>query len=246
MIAVLRSNISACDYETAGSLVIEWAQARNNRYVCVANVHMLMEAYDSHEFSEIVNGADLVTPDGMPLVWIMRLKGQRGQSRVYGPALMLHVIENAAREHIPVGFYGSTPQVLESLAKRMKGDHAGLNIAFLFSPPYRDLDADEDSKVMQNIDRSGVRILFVGLGCPKQERWMAERRDKLDCVMIGVGAAFDFVSGAKSQAPGWMQGVGLEWFYRLVTEPGRLWRRYLYHNPRFVALAVADLLGFFR
>jgi N-acetylglucosaminyldiphosphoundecaprenol N-acetyl-beta-D-mannosaminyltransferase len=246
MINVLGSNVSICDYKTASNLIVEWAQTRSSRYICVANVHMLMEAYDSLEFSKVVNDADLVTPDGMPLVWIMRLKGQPDQTRVYGPTLMLKVLEDAAHAHIPTGFYGSTPQVLETLVKRVKADYADLRVEFSFSPPYRDLSKDEDSKVIQNINESGVKILFVGLGCPKQEQWMAKHRDQINCVMIGVGAAFDFHSGLKPQAPGWIQNIGMEWLFRLLSEPGRLWRRYLYHNPRFLLLTILDLLGLLR
>jgi len=119
-----------------------------------------------------------------------------------------------------------------------------LNVAYSFSPPYRELNAEEDEDIVKRINESGAAILFVGLGCPKQEAWMAEHHNRVNSVMLGVGAAFDFHAGAKPQAPVWMQGIGLEWLFRLVTEPRRLWRRYLYHNTRFVILAVADLLGF--
>jgi N-acetylglucosaminyldiphosphoundecaprenol N-acetyl-beta-D-mannosaminyltransferase len=204
---------------------------------------MLMEAYDADDFKKIVNKADLVTPDGMPLVWMMRLKGQRDQARVYGPTLMLHVLEAAAREKIPLGFYGGALEVLDSLIKRMQARFKGLNVVYSFSPPFRALNPEEDAAIVEQINRSGARILFIGLGCPKQEYWMAEHRGKVNAVMLGVGAAFDFHAGLKPQAPVWMQGIGLEWLFRLLTEPRRLWKRYLYHNTRFLVLALADLLG---
>jgi N-acetylglucosaminyldiphosphoundecaprenol N-acetyl-beta-D-mannosaminyltransferase len=206
---------------------------------------MLMEAHDSLSFKEIVNAADLVTPDGMPLVWMMRLKGQRDQQRVYGPTLMLHVLEAAERENIPVGFYGSSPETLQSLIPRMQSRFPSLGIVYSFSPPFRELTEEENLRIDETVNSSEAGILFVGLGCPKQEKWMAEHRGKINSVMLGVGAAFDFHAGIKPQAPSWMQKNGLEWLYRFVSEPRRLWRRYLYHNPRFVFLASLDIFGFF-
>jgi len=235
--------VDTTSYAAILELVIGWAYALESRYVCVANVHMLMEAFDSTEYKKILNSADLVTPDGVPLVWMLRLKGQKDQQRVYGPTLMLHLVQAAARDGIPVGFYGSKPEVLDALIKRMQARYKSLNVAFSFSPPFHAVSPEEDAAIVEQINYSGARILFVGLGCPKQENWMAEHRGKVNAVMLGVGAAFDFHSGVKPQAPVWMQKAGLEWLFRLTTEPCRLWKRYLYHNPRFVVLAIADLLG---
>jgi N-acetylglucosaminyldiphosphoundecaprenol N-acetyl-beta-D-mannosaminyltransferase len=246
MISVIGLSVDLTNYSHAASTVIGWAKSRESRYVCIANVHMVMASQDSLSFRQIVNTADLVTPDGMPLVWMLRLKGELSQPRVYGPTLMLHVLESAECDGIPVGFYGGAPEVLESLVKRMRMRYKNLDIAFFYSPPFRAMSAEEDASIVEQINRSGARILFVGLGCPKQEIWMAEHRDKVNAVMLGVGAAFDFHSGLKPQAPTWMQRIGLEWLFRLVTEPRRLWKRYLYHNPRFIFLAIADLLGFMK
>jgi N-acetylglucosaminyldiphosphoundecaprenol N-acetyl-beta-D-mannosaminyltransferase len=159
---------------------------------------------------------------------------------------MLRVLEAAAQKKIPVGFYGGTPEVLRSLVKRMQERYEGLQAAFALSPPFMEVNHKENEELVEQINKSGIRILFVGLGCPKQEIWMANHRGRVNAVMLGVGAAFDFHAGVKPQAPAWMQSLGLEWFFRLTTEPRRLWKRYLYHNPRFVALAIADLLGFIR
>jgi len=243
---VLGVRIDSTDYASATRQILDWAHEMESRYVCAANVHMVMEAYDSPMFQRIVNGADLVTPDGMPLVWMLRAKGRSGQGRVYGPTLMLQVLEAAVREGIPVGFYGGSWLVVTALSERMKARLAGLSVAFVHSPPFRSLTPEEDTQVVEQIRASGARILFVGLGCPKQERWMAEHRGRVPAVMLGVGAAFDVYAGLKRQAPGWIQAIGLEWLFRLFQEPGRLWRRYLYHNPRFVVLAIADLLGVLR
>jgi N-acetylglucosaminyldiphosphoundecaprenol N-acetyl-beta-D-mannosaminyltransferase len=240
---ILGTGISMVNYDQAVERILLWAQHQKSRYVCVANVHMLMEAHDSAAYRQIVNSADLVTPDGMPLVWVMRLKGERNQQRVYGPALMMHVLEMACRENISVGFYGSSPEVLRALLTRIKAQFPQLNITYSFSPSFQKISREENLEAIQRINASSTRILFVGLGCPKQEKWMAEQRGRINAVMIGVGAAFDFHAGLKPQAPSWMQMAGMEWFHRLATEPRRLWRRYLYHNPRFILLALQDLLN---
>lgn len=240
---VIGTRVHKTNYSLAIAQITNWARMGQSRVVYTANAHMVMEAWDRSEFRDIMNSADIVTPDGMPLVWMMRLKGERNQPRVYGPTLMLHVLESAAHDKIPVGFYGGATEVLVSLIKRMQARYDTLNVAFSFSPPFLAMSPEEDADMIEQINQSGARILFVGLGCPKQEIWMAEHRGKVNAVMLGVGAAFDFHSGIKPQAPAWMQKVGLEWLFRLFIEPRRLWRRYLYHNPRFIFLAVADLLG---
>jgi N-acetylglucosaminyldiphosphoundecaprenol N-acetyl-beta-D-mannosaminyltransferase len=245
IISVVKTNITLTSYKFAAEQILSWAKMCKSRYVCAANVHMLMEAHDSPKFRQIVNHADLVTPDGMPLVWVIRLKGQRNQQRVYGPTLMLHVLEVAAHENVPVGFYGSSPEVLHALLAKMQNIYPNLKIAYSFSPSFQELTQKENVEIVKCINDSSTRILFVGLGCPKQEIWMAEHKGNINAVMLGVGAAFDFHAGVKLQAPTWMQKIGLEWFFRLITEPGRLWKRYLYNNPRFVFLAAADLLAHF-
>jgi N-acetylglucosaminyldiphosphoundecaprenol N-acetyl-beta-D-mannosaminyltransferase len=242
MSTILGCNIGEINYESATQLILGLARKRESRYVCVANVHMVMEAYDDAEFRQIVNAADLVTPDGMPLVWMMRWQGLRQQERVYGPTLTQYVLEAASEEGIPVGFYGSTLQTLEKLKSKVQERYPSLKIAHLYAPPFRPLTPEEDEEVVRAINDSGTRILFVGLGCPKQERWMAAHKGRVQAVMLGVGAAFDFLAGAKPQAPRWMQRAGLEWFFRLASEPRRLWLRYLYHNPRFIWHALMQLL----
>ncbi|MBI5351616.1 MAG: WecB/TagA/CpsF family glycosyltransferase [Chloroflexi bacterium] len=246
MTSIIKVNVAPTSFKLASEQVVAWAQNLESRYVCVANVHALMEAHDSPEFMQVLNQADMVTPDGMPLIWMLRLKGHRGQTRVYGPTLMLYVLEKAALENLPVGFYGGKPEILNTLIQKMSAAYPGLQIAYSFSPPYRESDSAEDAKIVERINDSGARILFVGLGCPKQEKWMAAHRGKTNVVMVGVGAAFDFHAGAVAQSPEWMQKIGLEWLFRLMVEPRRLWRRYLYNNPRFIFLAILDLLGLFR
>ena len=234
--------MAAVSYEDTVAMILAWACSRESRYVCLGTVNQVMEAYDSAEFREVMNQADLVTPDGMPLVWGLRLLGEHPASRVYGPDLMPLVLERAERECIPVGFYGVSETVLERLVGIVRMRYPKLGVAHAFSPPFRPLTLEEDAQVVSAINASGVRILFIGLGNPKQEKWMAAHRGRVQAVMVGVGAAFDFLAGSKRQAPRWMMPIGLEWLFRLCTEPRRLWRRYLKHNPRFVWLFAKQLL----
>ena len=234
--------VDGTSYDDAARRVIEWAKRGESRYVCVASVNNVMHARDDEAYRNIMNEADLVTPDGMPLVWGLRLLGVRRATRVYGPTLTPMVAALAARAKIPVGFYGGTPEVLERLHANLLRDLPDLDIVYSWPPPFRALTKEEEDGVARDIRASGARIVFVGLGTPKQEQWMVRHRGSLDAVMLGVGAAFDFIAGQKRQAPRWMQERGLEWLFRLVTEPKRLWRRYLYSNPRFVGLFAAQLL----
>ena len=240
-ISILDINIHTTSYSDAVQTIISWAEEAQSRMVATANVHMIMEAHDDPSFKTILNWADLVTPDGMPLVWMLRRMGFPGQDRVYGPDLMLKVLVNARDAGLPVGFYGSKPQVLEALVNKMQDQFPGLHVVYAHSPPFYAQTAEESQRVVEEINASAPKILFVALGCPKQERWIGEHRNKIKAVMIGVGAAFDIHAGTLRQAPSWMQKFGLEWFFRLMVEPRRLWKRYLYHNPRFIVLAIKQL-----
>jgi N-acetylglucosaminyldiphosphoundecaprenol N-acetyl-beta-D-mannosaminyltransferase len=240
---ILGMRVDATAYADAVNRTLRWSGEGRGRYVCVATVHMVMEGHDDRNFQRIVNDADLVTPDGMPLVWALRLLGVSTASRVYGPDLLPAVCQEAEKQRVAVGFYGGSPEVLERMMAEIRRRWPSLPIAFSWSPPFRPLTPEEDAEVVARINQSGARLLFVGLGCPKQERWMAEHRARSPVVMVGVGAAFDFLAGAKHQAPRFLQRAGLEWLFRLVTEPARLWRRYLYHNPRYLGLFVRQLVS---
>ncbi|MFN2490200.1 MAG: WecB/TagA/CpsF family glycosyltransferase [Actinomycetota bacterium] len=239
---IVGMRVDATSYDDAVGRVTEWATGGETRYVCIASVNNVMNARDDAGYRDIMNRADLVTPDGMPLVWGLRALGVAHATRVYGPSLTPLVCEGAAREGIPVGFYGGTPEVLERLHANLLRDFPDLKIVFGWPPPFRALSKEEDERVTREIQESGARIVFVGLGTPKQEQWMVDHQDSLDAVMLGVGAAFDFIAGEKKQAPAALQRMGLEWFFRLATEPRRLWRRYLYSNPRFIGLFAAQAI----
>lgn len=239
---ILGTRVDASSYARATEELMGWARARESRYVCVANVHMIMEAYDDPAFRSIVNGADFVTADGVPLVWVQRILGFRDAERVYGPDLTPYLCAAAAREGVPVAFFGAPPNVRDAMVAELRRTLPDLDVVYSESPPFRELTDEEEADVIEAINASGARILFVGLGCPKQERWMARNVGRVEAVMLGVGAAFDFIAGTKPKAPALLQSLGLEWLFRLVSEPRRLWRRYAYHNPRFVIGVTRDLL----
>lgn len=240
---ILGTRVDATRHTDAVGRVFAWAQARESRVVCVANAHMVMEAYDSPDFRRIVNCADLVTPDGMSLVWTMRRLGLPRQEQVRGADLTDGVCDAAEAHGLAIGFYGSTAQALQRLLVARRTRFPRLKIVYAWAPPFRPLTVDEERRAREAIIRSGTRILFVGLGCPKQERWMAAHKGALPVVMLGVGAAFHMHAGLARQAPLWMQRAGAEWLFRLLNEPRRLWRRYLKHNPRFAVLVGIQILG---
>jgi N-acetylglucosaminyldiphosphoundecaprenol N-acetyl-beta-D-mannosaminyltransferase len=233
---VLGIPLAVSDYEH----VVAWMRATIDAgvrgYVTAAAVNLVMSAHEDDGVREAVLGATLVVPDGQPLVWALHALGHPRATRVYGPDLMLAFCEHAAATGIPIYLYGGrTPEALELLEARLSERFAGLVIAGGYSPPFRELTASERERIATEIDASGAQVVWVGVGQPKQERWMLEMRALLAApLLVGVGAAFDFHAGLVSQAPAWMQKRGLEWLYRLSREPRRLWRRYLRYNPLFV------------
>lgn len=239
---ILGVGVAVTTYEEIIAKCIKWAMARESRAVVFANVHVLMEAHDDLSLFAQLNSADVVNPDGMPLVWALRAMGESCASRVYGPDTTEALLREAEVARIPVGFYGGSESTLSMLMTVVRQRYPQLEIAFSMSPPFRALTVSEDEDVVREVAASGVRLLFVGLGCPKQEKWIMEHRGRIPSVMLGVGAAFDFIAGSKPQAPRWMMQSGLEWLFRFASEPRRLGSRYLKTNPRFVSLFLRDLL----
>ena len=241
-IPVLGLNVDLTDYERAIARITELARDGRGGYVCVTNVHVTIEAEDDPAYRELVNNADLVLPDGTPLVWMQRWQGNENASQVRGPSLMPMLMERAEREEMKVGFLGGRQDVLDRIVERANIEFGDLDIAYVYSPPFRALSDDEDAAIVNDINSAGVQILFVGLGCPKQERWIAEHRDRVGAVSIGVGAAFDLYAGDIREAPPIVSKLGMEWVFRLMQEPRRLFSRYLLVNPRFMWLAGKQLI----
>lgn len=234
--------IDAVGWDEARARLMGWARQQSSRYVCICNVHSVVTARQDPDYLRVVQQADMATPDGAPVAWSLRRAGFVGQPRVNGPDLMWKLCGDAEREGMAVGFHGSTPKTLELLRRVLQQAFPKLRIAYCVSPPFRVLNADEDTAICEQINASGVGLLFVGLGCPKQEHWMADHRGRVNAVMLGVGAAFDYHAGTISRAPNWMRSMGLEWLHRLCSEPRRLWRRYLVTNSLFIWHTVLQTL----
>jgi exopolysaccharide biosynthesis WecB/TagA/CpsF family protein len=240
---IFGSQISATSYDEVEELVIQAARSHASAVVTLLPVHGIVTAAWDASYRRKVNSFDLAAPDGQPVRWALnRFHGAGLRDRVYGPELMLRLCRRCAREDISIYLYGSTPDVLDALGTRLTPLCPGLRIAGSESPPFRPLTPDEDAAVIQRINDSGAGLVFIGLGLPKQDHFAYDHRGKIHGVQICVGAAFDFHAGTKKMAPSWMQHGGLEWLYRLIQEPRRLWRRYLTTNAAFMALVGRRLL----
>jgi N-acetylglucosaminyldiphosphoundecaprenol N-acetyl-beta-D-mannosaminyltransferase len=231
---VLEAFIDALSWDDAIARIVNWGAAHESRYVCICNVHSVVTTTRDVEFKIAVNNADMATPDGAPIAWALRQLGHPAQERINGPDLMLKYLAEAERLDQVVFFYGSTDATLAKLRTALATQFPRLHIGGVYSPPYRPLSREEDEKIIDIINRSAANVVFVGLGCPKQEKWMAEHRGRIHAVMVGVGAAFDYHAGIVKRAPLWWQRHGLEWLYRLGSEPRRLFRRYMITNTLFV------------
>jgi len=239
--SVLNIPVHALNWSEVVNLICNWAVHGESKYICLCNVHSAVTAQSDQNFEKVLKNADLVLPDGMPLAWMLRQQGFHKQPRIGGPDLMLRCCERCAQSGISVFLYGSTTETLETLKENLTKMYPELQIAGEISPPFRDLSPNEELDVAKRINDSGAHVVFVALGCPRQEIWMERQRGKIDSVMIGLGAAFDFHAGNIRRAPRWMQGIGLEWLHRLASEPRRLWRRYLVTNTLFVLAVFVNI-----
>jgi N-acetylglucosaminyldiphosphoundecaprenol N-acetyl-beta-D-mannosaminyltransferase len=241
---ILGIGVHAIEMEDAVAAIESTIRDGRKQYVCVTDVNSIMEAQRHPEFASILRAALLVTPDGMPTVWIGRLQGFSRMRRVFGPDLMLELCRRSVDQGFTHYLYGGTEGVAERLKARLQADFPGIRIVGSYCPPFRPLEPREQRELVHQFDRLKPDITWVGLGCPKQERFMSEYLPKLDtAVMIGVGAAFDFHTGKISDSPQWVKYAGLQWFHRLLQDPKRLWRRYLINNPDFLWRVALQLSG---
>ena len=239
---VLDTHIDAISWEDVLSRIVSWAAYRQSRYVTLCNVHSVVTASRYGDFNKALAQADLTLPDGAPVAWTLRREGFPEQQRICGPDLTWRYLAVAEKIGQSVFFYGSTETTLAKLLARVQTEFPKLRVAGAISPPYRELTAEEDQAHVDLINRSGAQVVFVGLGCPKQEAWMAAHRGRIQAVMLGVGAAFDYHAGTIRRAPLWVQKIGMEWLHRLVCEPRRLFRRYAVTNTLFVYRVAKSLL----
>jgi len=243
---VLGIKISAINMDMALNEIESWITSRERHYVCVTPAHSVMDCYLDPELYPLFNGSGMTVPDGMSIAWLLKLRGYRHVERVAGSDLMDVTMRYSVKKGWKHYFYGGRKGVPEKLAKYFQAKYPGVQIAGMYSPPFRPQTEAEDEAIIGNIRQLKPDIVWIGISSPKQERWMAEHVDKLGVpVLIGVGAAFDFLSGQKKRAPLWMQKMGMEWVFRFATEPKRLWPRYRMY-PLFGILALAQLLGFWK
>ncbi|MDH3360272.1 MAG: WecB/TagA/CpsF family glycosyltransferase [Desulfobulbaceae bacterium] len=241
-VSVIGALIDAISWEAVLAKLGDWSSCHDSRYVCICNVHSVVTASQDVKFGRVVSGADIATPDGAPVAWMMRRLGHVEQQRINGPDLMWRYCELVQARAESIFFYGSSEETLTALKVQLLASFPALKIAGMISPPFRLLTSEEDAAIIEQINASGAGVVFVSLGCPKQELWMAAHRGSVHAVMIGVGAAFDYHAGTIKRAPIWMQDFGLEWLHRLVSEPRRLWKRYLVTNTLFVFGAARQLM----
>jgi N-acetylglucosaminyldiphosphoundecaprenol N-acetyl-beta-D-mannosaminyltransferase len=240
-VSLLGTRIDTLSWEQALGRIVRWAQKGQSRMVCLCNVHVVISARRDHALGRALQLADMAAPDGAPLAWLMRKTGWPEQQRISGPDLMWQVAGEAQRLQLPIFLLGGTDTTLTQLTHALQQAFPDLVIADTFSPPFREQSVEEDAQLEERINRSGARLLLVGLGCPKQELWMSAHRGRVQCVMLGVGAAFDYHAGVLPRAPLHWQRLGLEWLYRLWREPTRLLRRYLVTNSLFLLALPREL-----
>lgn len=233
-VTLMDTRLHVLSWEQTIGRIVRWATAAQSRTICLCNVHSLMTATSDPELHTALRNADINLADGAPIAWLMRRRGWPEQQRLAGPDLMKKLLAEAERHQLPVFLFGTSPAGLARLNTVLQAAFPTLAIVGLHSPPFRDLSVEEDTAIIEQVRASGARLLLVGLGCPKQEKWMQRQRGKMPAVMIGLGAAFDYCSGLKQRAPIAWQRMGLEWLYRLGQEPRRLLIRYLLTNFLFL------------
>ncbi len=232
---IIKTLISTGKYEAFIGDILDLSKDTNSSYVCISNVHMTIEAYLDKEFCKIVNSSNIATPDGMPLAKAMKMLYGVDQDRVAGMDLMPDIMKISEKKGLSIFLYGSTNEVLKAIASKAQREFPNLKL-YVYSPPFRTLSLEEKEDIVTMINRTNPDFVFVALGCPKQEKWMAEHKNKINSCMLGLGGAFEVYADLKDRAPQWMQDYSLEWIYRFIQDPKRLWKRYLVTNPLFIGL----------
>ena len=239
--SIINFEITTGKYNSFVNHIVSLANQKESANVCVANVHMFIEAYKDKKFNNIINDATVVTPDGKPLTWVLKYVYGIQQDRVAGMDLLPDLLQQMMLKQLPAFFYGGTPAMLEKTEHYLKYAFPDLPIAGMYSPPFRPATLEEEDKLVEKINKSGAAIVLVILGCPKQEKWMASMKGRIKAVMIGVGGALPVMVGMQKRAPMVFQKMGLEWFYRLMQEPRRLFRRYFITNSMFIYLFIRKI-----
>lgn len=240
---IISQIVTSLSFQQQNQTIIQWAANSESRFILVANCHMLMESHYSPSFNNVLQSADLVTPDGMSLVWAKRLLGQRHQMHAAGMDIFLALCQESSKQGLSVFFVGSQKDILGRIRLRLDNEFPGLKIAGMAPLPFRPLTREEDELLTDQINESGAGIVFVSLGCPKQEFWMSAHKGKIQAVMIGMGGVFPIYAGLQMRAPRWIRESGLEWLYRLLREPRRLWKRYGTTIPPFIWLFLVQTLS---
>jgi len=240
---IIGSRISTGPYNLFIPEILNLSNNKQSSYICVANVHMLIEGHNSRQFQQIINEADMVTPDGMPLAVGLKLLYGSHQDRVAGMDLLPDLLLEAEKQRLKVFFYGGTEQMQQATQDHVRRHYPSLLSTGFHSPPFRPLTNDEESEIIEKINATGTNLVFVALGCPKQEKWMASMKGRIHACMIGIGGALPVMVGMQSRAPEWMQRNSLEWLYRLYQEPRRLWKRYFITNSLFILLFVREYIS---
>ncbi len=237
---IISLSVHHLNFQESLDQVMGFALRKKSSYICFANVHMTIEAYKDRSFLEKVNNADLVLADGKPIAFACKLLHHKKQQRISGMDFTPAILEKANEKDLSIFIYGSTEDVVAGMKKKIATSFSHIHFAGAISPPFRSLTSDEIKNDIEKINRSGAHLVLVALGCPKQEKWMAENSDVINAVLLGVGGALPVVSGIQKRAPKWMQNMALEWFYRLMQQPGRLFTRYFYTNSYFIFLLGRD------
>ena len=240
---IIGSMIDVTSYDKAINLIWDWASNGESRPCTFTTVHVCMEGHKSKKYQDIINSFDLAIPDGMPLIWLQKWNGHKDAERTTAPDSMAMILDKANKDGMPIGLYGCSEKQLAMLVDFIHERYPTIQLVYHFSPPFRSLTPEEDEKIINDINNSGCRILFVSLGCPKQDHWIGAHAGKVNSVMLGVGASFNFLSGDTKRAPQWLQSLGLEWLFRFCCEPKRLMYRYWVLNPWFLGLTFLQLTG---